>query len=92
MKSTPWILLPWSIFLLIIIQFLIQLLINIYLYTYVARVESDVFNLRNQDLLEIQKLERRKRSSALPVTEDNKVSDTSRVCMIDIHYASNGSL
>lgn len=81
-KSTRWILQPWSLLFLILIQFLVQFLTSIYLYTYVAHVETDVLIMRNQDFLETEKLVRRKRSSALPVTEDNKVSDTSRVCII----------
>lgn len=82
MKSTQWILQPWSLLFLILIQFLIQFLTSIYLYTYVARVETDIFIMQNQEFLETEKLVRRKRSSALPVTEDNKVSDQSRVCII----------
>ncbi|XP_068986709.1 uncharacterized protein [Bombus flavifrons] len=79
MKSTRWILQPWSLLFLILIQFLVQFLTSIYLYTYVAHVETNVLIMRNQDFLETEKLIRRKRSSALPVTEDNKVSDTSRI-------------
>lgn len=82
MKSTQWILQPWSLLFLILIQFLIQFLTSIYLYTYVARVETDILIMQNQEFLETEKLVRRKRSSALPVTEDNKVSDQSRVCII----------
>ncbi|XP_076630956.1 uncharacterized protein LOC143346601 [Colletes latitarsis] len=78
-KSTYWILQPWSLFSLILIQFLIQFLMSIYLYTYVARVETDVHIMQDHDILENEKLIRRKRNSALPVTEDNKVSDTSRI-------------
>ena len=81
-KSTQWILQPWSLLFLILIQFLIQFLTSIYLYTYVARVETDILIMQNQEFLETEKLVRRKRSSALPVTEDNKVSDQSRVCII----------
>lgn len=81
MKSTHWILQPWSLLFLILIQFLVQFLTSIYLYTYVAHVETNVLIMQKQDFLESEKLIRRKRSSALPVTEDNKVSDTSRVCM-----------
>ncbi|CAL7948986.1 unnamed protein product [Xylocopa violacea] len=78
-KSTQWILQPWSLLLLILIQLLIQFLTSMYLYTYVSRVEMDLLIMQNQDFLEIEKVVRRKRSSALPVTEDNKVSDTSRI-------------
>ena len=81
MKSTHWILQPWSLLFLILLQFLVQFLTSIYLYTYVAHVETNVLIMQKQDFLESEKLIRRKRSSALPVTEDNKVSDTSRVCM-----------
>ncbi|XP_015431074.1 PREDICTED: uncharacterized protein LOC107187475 [Dufourea novaeangliae] len=70
---------PWNLFLLILLQFLIQFLTSVYLYTYVARVETDVYAMRNQDILEPERLIRRKRNSALPVTEDNKVSDISRM-------------
>uniref|UniRef100_V9IBQ6 Collagen alpha-1(IX) chain n=1 Tax=Apis cerana TaxID=7461 RepID=V9IBQ6_APICE len=79
MKSTHWILQPWSLLFLILIQFLVQFLTSIYLYTYVAHVETNVLIMQKQDFLESEKLIRRKRSSALPVTEDNKVSDTSRI-------------
>ncbi|KOX68789.1 Lachesin [Melipona quadrifasciata] len=79
MKSSQWILQPWSLLFLILIQFLIQFLTSIYLYTYVARVETDILIMQNQEFLETEKLVRRKRSSALPVTEDNKVSDQFRI-------------
>lgn len=95
MKSTHWILQPWSLLFLILIQFLVQFLTSIYLYTYVAHVETNVLIMQKQDFLESEKLIRRKRSSALPVTEDNKVSDTSRVYMsiyIYIYHIKNCTL
>lgn len=75
---------PWSLFFLILIQFAVQFLTSIYLYNYVLHVESDVRIMQKQDILEAEKLIRRKRSSALPMAEDNKVSDTSRVRVVDI--------
>ncbi|XP_076234512.1 uncharacterized protein LOC143179263 isoform X2 [Calliopsis andreniformis] len=79
MKSIQWILQPQSLFSLILIQFLIQFLTSIYLYNYVSHMETDICVMQNRNNLEIEKLTRQKRSSAVPVTEDNKVSDASRV-------------
>ena len=78
-KSTQWMLQPWSLFFLILIQFAVQFLTSIYLYNYIVHVESDIRMTQKQDILEAEKLIRRKRSSALPMAEDNKVSDTSRI-------------
>lgn len=86
-KSTQWILQPWCLFLLILIQFLAQFLTSIYLYNYVTHVETDIRIMKNRDIQATEKVIRQKRSSALPVTEDNKVSDTSRVCIIYICFA-----
>lgn len=68
---------PWSLLFLILIQFLVQSLTSMYLYTYISRVETNV--VENQEFLKADRLLRRKRSSTLPVTEDNKVADTSRI-------------
>lgn len=82
-KPARWMLQPWNILFLILVQFLVQFLISVYLYTYVARVETDLLVMRNQEFFGTEKLIRRKRSSALPVTEDNKLSDASRVCNVN---------
>ncbi|XP_054013696.1 uncharacterized protein LOC128895270 [Hylaeus anthracinus] len=79
MKTRHWVLKPWNLFLLILTQFVLQFITSIYLYTYVAHVEMDVHIMKDRNVLEIEKLIRRKRNSALPVTEDNKVSDASRI-------------
>ena len=78
-KSVQWMLQPWSLFFFILIQFAVQFLTSIYLYNYIVQVESDIRIMQKQDILEAEKLIRRKRSSALPMAEDNKVSDTSRI-------------
>ncbi|XP_076175562.1 uncharacterized protein LOC143150891 isoform X2 [Ptiloglossa arizonensis] len=78
-KSTHWVLQPWSLFFLILVQFLVQFLTSFYLYMYVAHVETDVHIMQNHNVLHTEKLIRTKRNSALPVTEDNKVLDTSRI-------------
>ncbi|KAG7189036.1 hypothetical protein KM043_008629 [Ampulex compressa] len=71
---------PRMLLVLILIQFLIQFFTSTYLYTYMVNVETDLRILQNNECgRHAEKFTRRKRSSALPIAEDNAVSDTSRL-------------
>lgn len=75
-----WMLQPRVLLILILLQFIIQFFTSIYLYKYVANVESDLRLVKSQYPLETVALPRRRRSSALPIGEDNAVvSDILRI-------------
>lgn len=76
-----WMLQPRVLLVLILLQFIIQFFTSVYLYKYVTNVESDLRLIKSQYPFKRTAFLRRKRSSALPIAEDNAVSDlSSRVC------------
>lgn len=70
-----WMLQPRVLLVLVLLQFIIQFFTSVYLYKYVTNVESDLRLVKSQ--FESAAIPRRKRSSALPIAEDNAVSDLS---------------
>lgn len=77
-----WMLQPRMLLVLILLQFIIQFFTSVYLYKYVTNVESDLRLVKSRYAFESAAIPRRKRSSALPIAEDNAVSDlSSRVCV-----------
>ncbi|EFN84578.1 Gliomedin [Harpegnathos saltator] len=72
-----WMLQPRVLLVLILLQFIIQFFTSVYLYKYVTNVESDLRLVKSRYPLEGAAIPRRKRSSALPIAEDNAVSDLS---------------
>ncbi|XP_014482592.1 PREDICTED: uncharacterized protein LOC106748509 isoform X2 [Dinoponera quadriceps] len=70
-----WMLQPRVLLALISLQFIIQFFTSVYLYKYVTNVESDLRVVKSRHPFET--IPRRKRSSALPIAEDNAVSDLS---------------
>lgn len=80
-----WMLQPRVLLVLILLQFIIQFFTSVYLYKYVTNVEGDLRRVKSQ-YPEAMAIPRRRRSSALPTSEDNAVSDlSSRVCMCRVH-------
>lgn len=72
------------IYYLIILQSLLQIIAFIYLYLYVAKVDSELkilnkLGCQHPVVVENESLMRRKRSSALPAAEDNAVLEVFRV-------------
>ncbi|XP_035720622.1 gliomedin-like isoform X1 [Vespa mandarinia] len=73
---------PRILLYLILAQFFLQFFTSVYLYTYVVSVESELRIIRSGECersQENEKFIRRRRSSALPTTGDNAVSDISRI-------------
>jgi len=78
-----WILQPRVLLVLVLLQFIIQFFTSVYLYKYITNVESDLRRVKSLYPPEAVAIPRRRRSSALPTSEENAVSDiASRVCKI----------
>ncbi|XP_011061242.1 PREDICTED: uncharacterized protein LOC105150086 isoform X2 [Acromyrmex echinatior] len=70
-----WILQPRVLLVLVLLQFIIQFFTSVYLYKYITNVESDLHRVKSLYPPEAVAVPRRRRSSALPTSEDNAVSD-----------------
>ena len=82
----------------IILQFSLQIFAFVYLYLYVARLDSELRNLDKigfHHSIENESIARRKRSSELPTTEDNAVLEVYRVSelskLISIKFKSSAA-